>query len=337
MDLAPGTDRAALGRLLRTWTGSIEALMAGRPAPGDTAPALASAGTGLSVTVGLGPTAISVAGSTSTIGLDLPSFANDRLVDAWSAGDAVLQICADDPTTVTHATRALLRDAAPFGTLRWRQSGFSGIRPDGAHRNAMGSIEGTGNPPWGGPELADTVWRTDGPGWLVGGTTMVVRRIRMDLDGWDRLAPDDQDRVIGRRTSDGAARGRDSITDDPDFDLLDTAQVGHVHGDGELHRHEDQPVGLAIPEDAHVRRAHPAFNGGRRLLRRGYSYADDDGTHGLVFISYQRDPDAFVAIQRSLDDGDALNRWTTPIGSAAFAVLPGCLDGEYLGQRLIEG
>ena len=337
LNLAPTTDRATLGRLLRTWTGSIEALMAGRPAPGDTVPALAATGTRLTVTVGLGPEAIRIGAGADTIGLRLPDFAHDKLLPSWSGGDVVLQICADDGLTVAHAARMLLRDAAPFGQRRWYQSGVNGARPDGTHRNAMGSIEGTGNPPWGSTDLADTVWRTDGPEWLVGGSTMVVRRIRMDLDGWDRLPTDEQDKVIGRRINDGVARGREQLSDDPDFDLLDTAPVGHVHADGAEHVHDDAPVGLAIPEDAHIRRAHPAFTGGRRILRRGYSYNEADGSSGLVFIAFQRDPDAFVTIQRSLDEGDALSRWTTPIGSAAFAVLPGCAPGQWLGQRLIEG
>ena len=31
---------------------------------------------------------------------------------------------------------------------------------------------------------------------------------------------------------------------------------------------------------------------------------------------------------------DLLNLWTTPIGSAVFAVLPGAQEGEVLGQAL---
>ena len=42
-DLLPGTDRAALARLMRVWSSDIAALMAGRPAAGDSAPDLAQA------------------------------------------------------------------------------------------------------------------------------------------------------------------------------------------------------------------------------------------------------------------------------------------------------
>ena len=48
------------------------------------------------------------------------------------------------------------------------------------------------------------VWATDGPEWFRGGTTVVVRRIRFDLDGWDALDRDDRELAIGRRLSDGA-------------------------------------------------------------------------------------------------------------------------------------
>jgi dye decolorizing peroxidase len=38
--------------------------------------------------------------------------------------------------------------------------------------------------------------------------------------------------------------------------------------------------------------------------------------------------------QQHLDRADALNRWTTAIGSAEFAVLPGFRPGGWLGQGL---
>jgi dye decolorizing peroxidase len=172
---------------------------------------------------------------------------------------------------------------------------------------------------------------------MTGGTVMAVRRIRMGLDAWDTVPEDVRDKAIGRRVLDGAPRGGTSIADDADFDLLDTLPIAtHVHGDGSQHLHESAPVGLAIPDDAHIRRAHPAFNDGRRIFRRGYSYSDGLDDAGLVFIAFQADLDAFIGIQRSLAKADALNTWTTPVGSAAFAILPGCEPGDWLGRALIE-
>ena len=38
--------------------------------------------------------------------------------------------------------------------------------------------------------------------------------------------------------------------------------------------------------------------------------------------------------ERRLADLDIMNRWTTPIGSAVFAVLPGCETGGMLGTAM---
>ncbi len=48
------------------------------------------------------------------------------------------------------------------------------------------------------------------------------------------------------------------------------------------------------------------------------------------------DPTAqFVPIQERLAQADVLNVWTTPIGSALFAVPGGVQDGQYIGQALL--
>jgi dye decolorizing peroxidase len=40
-------------------------------------------------------------------------------------------------------------------------------------------------------------------------------------------------------------------------------------------------------------------------------------------------------MQQRLAKNDLLNLWTTPVGSAVFAILPGPAEGETLGQRLL--
>jgi len=77
-------------------------------------------------------------------------------------------------------------------------------------------------------------------------------------------------------------------------------------------------------------------------VRRGYNY--DEGPTGesvsdagLIFISYQADVDRqFVPLQRRLDELDLLNQWITPIGSAVFAIPPGCQPGGYIGETLLD-
>ncbi|GAA2073769.1 hypothetical protein GCM10009821_10220 [Aeromicrobium halocynthiae] len=118
----------------------------------------------------------------------------DRLDDRWNDGDLLLQVCADDELAVRHAVRLLSKEARTFVTVRWVQHGFRG--PTGGERrprNLMGQVDGTANPAPG--ELDDLVWvseRTrsqfgEQPDWLLGGTTMVVRRIAMNLDTGDEL------------------------------------------------------------------------------------------------------------------------------------------------------
>ena len=98
----------------------------------------------------------------------------------------------------------------------------------------------------------------------------------------------------------------------------------------------------AMPVDAHVRLAAPETNGGAALLRRGYSYTDGIESAsgqldaGLFFISFQRDPQQFIDVQRKLGSSDALNEYIRHTGSAVFAVPPGATRGGYLGDGLLR-
>src|SRR5690606_28413578 len=80
---------------------------------------------------------------------ELPPFATDRLRPEWGQTDVVVQLCADDPVTLAHARRVLLRDARAFAVVRWTQEGFRrarGSEPAGTTmRNLMGQVDGTVN------------------------------------------------------------------------------------------------------------------------------------------------------------------------------------------------
>jgi dye decolorizing peroxidase len=82
-------------------------------------------------------------------------------------------------------------------------------------------------------------------------------------------------------------------------------------------------------------------NTAERFHRRAYNYDDtptgeDISNSGLIFAAYQADVTAqFVPIQKRLDELDLLNEWTTPIGSAVFAIPPGCVEGGYIGDTLL--
>jgi len=92
-----------------------------------------------------------------------------------------------------------------------------------------------------------------------------------------------------------------------------------------------------------VRLAHPDTNGGARLLRRGYNFADgSDGlgrlAAGLFFMAYQRDPRRqFVAVQRRLAAHDAMNEYVRHVSSGLFACPPGVRTADdFWGRTLFS-
>jgi dye decolorizing peroxidase len=328
--LRPGTDRAALGRLMRLWSEDVRALTQATPATGDPAWELVAQPSSLTITVGYGPNVFRLEGlqGQAPSGLvTIPPMSRDKLQDRWSGGDLVVQVCADDSLVISHVTRRMVVDAAPFATVRWQQTGFwraGGVGvPGETGRNLMGQVDGTGNLAPNDPLFPDVVWSGGSPTWLSGGTMMVVRRIRMLLDTWDQLSREKQEAVIGRRLDTGAPLGRQKERDTLPLEARDSAGR------------------LVIPADAHARLANPNSNGGLRILRRAANYDDGlapDGTPdaGLLFISFQADiARQFVPIQQRLDATDALNRWTAAVGSAVFAVPPGFGPDSWIGQGLL--
>lgn len=330
-DLLDGVDRDALVRLMRVWTDDAARLTAGRPGLADTEPELAHVPARLTVTVGYGPGVFTAAGLESQRPAwlaPLPPFGVDRLDDRWCGGDLVVQVCADDELTVAHAVRLLTKDARTFVRPRWVQRGFrrspGTTAPGTTMRNLMGQVDGTRNLVPGRDDAL--IWHdaASGPSWLVGGTSMVVRRIAMALDTWDELDRSGREQAVGRTLDVGAPLTGTREHDEPD--LAATNARGF-------------PV---IGEFAHIRRAR-SDDAEQRFLRRGYNYDDPPppgalSDSGLLFVTFQRDVTRqFVPIQRRLDELDLMNRWTTPVGSAVFAVPGGCGEGEYLGQRLLGG
>ncbi len=299
---------------------------------------------------------------------DLPVFTGDQLDEKFSGGDLCVQACADDQFVAFHAIRQLAslatvdpyarntvaqghgrhHEAAPgIATLRWIQTGFIPDSPDGSTpRNLLGFKDGTINP--GSPHPAETadgrtegagrfdevVWADDGPDWMRGGSYMVMRRIRLALEHWDRTELDFQEEVIGRRKTTGAP-----LTGGGEFAPLD---LDAVDKDG-------NPV---IAQNAHVRLASAAMTGAR-IMRRAYSYNDGltfiaerwppwrQGLAydaGLLFIAYQRDPrTGFTQMFQPMSKLDLLNQYATHIGSALFACPGGVREGEFIGQKLFVG
>ncbi|WES64997.1 Dyp-type peroxidase [Microbacter sp. GSS18] len=324
-DLNDDVDRDGLRRLMRILTDDARRLTQGEPALADSEPELAVAPARLTVTFGFGPGFVERAGGEGPAWLrPLPAFSIDRLAGTHDGGDLLLQIAADDALTVAHASRMLLKDARSFAAVRWTQIGFrrahGSVAPGTTMRNLFGQVDGTANPAPGTADFDRVVWSSDG--WLAGGTGMVVRRIAMDLEGWDELDRPGREQSVGRTLATGAPLTGTDEHDEPDFAATDA--IGF-------------PV---IPEFSHMRRSR-SEDGSERIFRRGYNYDESPPTGeisdaGLVFVSFQADVDRqFVPIQRRLDELDLLNRWTTPIGSAVFAIPPGCRADGYVGETLL--
>ncbi|MGO4618272.1 Dyp-type peroxidase [Nocardia sp. 2YAB30] len=327
-DLRSGTDRDDLVGVLKIWTDDAARLTQGRPALADTEPELARRPARLTVTLGLGPVVFTVAGLAHRRPSwlrALPRFDIDRLEPAWTGGDLLLQVCADEATTVSHAVRVLCRSVSSLVTVRWMQRGFRDAAPGTTPRNLMGQVDGTVNLAPDSPDFARLVWDDGGvQPWLAGGTSCVLRRIAMALDTWDEIDREGRELTIGRTLANGAPLTGTDEFDEPDFAATDATGI---------------PV---IPSSSHIARAHHAHDG-ERFLRRGYNYDDAPApgrtsNSGLLFAAYQRDVDAqFLPVQRRLAEFDALNVWTTPIGSAVFVLPPGVpAPGGYLGQSLFD-
>ncbi|MFB6635618.1 iron uptake transporter deferrochelatase/peroxidase subunit, partial [Streptomyces sp. NPDC056362] len=272
-------DRDELIGLLKDWTRAAERMTAGAEVgdgaygglpeapPDDTGEALGLKPSRLTLTIGFGPSLFD-----GRFGLkdrrpgalvELPRFPGDNLDPARSGGDVCVQACADDPQVAVHAIRNLARIGFGKVAVRWSQLGFgktSSTTPDAqTPRNLFGFKDGTRN--IAGTEtdrLARHVWVSgkdaqDSAAWMDGGSYLVARRIRMNVETWDRTPLAEQEDVFGRDKREGAPAGKP--------------------------KEHDEPFLKAMKPDAHVRLAHPDSNHGATLLRRGYSFTD--GTDGL--------------------------------------------------------
>ncbi|OIK29455.1 iron uptake transporter deferrochelatase/peroxidase subunit [Streptomyces malaysiense] len=332
-------DREEFVRLLKDWTAAARRMTAGEPVgegaygglpeapPDDTGEALGLTPCRLTLTIGFGPSLFDRFGLRDRRPealVDLPEFPGDNLEKTRTGGDLCVQACADDPQVAVHAVRNLARIGFGKVAVRWSQLGFgktSSTTPDAqTPRNLFGFKDGTRN--IAGTEtdrLRKFVWvgDGDGPDWMSGGSYLVARRIRMNIETWDRTSLQEQEDVFGRDKREGAPVGKA----------------------GE----HDAPFLKAMKPTAHVRLAHPDANGGITVLRRGYSFTDGtDGLGrldaGLFFLAYQRDVrHGFIPLQRKLSAHDALNEYVQHVGSAVFAVPPGVRDADdWWGRSLFS-
>ncbi len=322
-------------RLLRLWTEDARRLTTGKTPVGDLEPELAWTPANLTMTCGLGEPFFDKLGLTDQKPSwlhDIDAFSKDKLEDEWGQTDICVQICADDPITLAHATRHFIRSSVRYAEVKWLQHGFlhaSGSVEKGATgRNLFGFKDGTVNPS-SDEEYADQVWIDEGPDWAKDGTCLVVRRIAYNMDEWEKLDRASREMVFGRTMTEGAPlSGGDEFTP---ADYKKTDELG-------------LPV---IDPMSHMARAvNPDDKPNQKLKRRAYNYdlppvpGDIDRSNsGLIFICFQKNPEEqFTAIQKRLDQADRLNQWTTHIGSSVYFCPPGVGEGRdtYWAEGLLE-
>jgi dye decolorizing peroxidase len=337
-DLAAGAGRKEAAALLRRWSDTARRLMAGEPGGHDDTDVARDAGpSSLTITFGFGHSFFARTGleKQRPTALDpLPEFSSDHLDKNRSNGDLWVQIGANDALVAFHALRAIQKDAGRAAKVRWQMNGFNRSPGATSHpmtaRNLMGQIDGTRNPKPTESDFDQRIFVPEKPekgqpAWMANGSYAVVRRIRMLLDDWEKLSVRAQEDVIGRRKSDGAALS--GGTETTAMDLEKTDAKGN----------------LVVPINAHARITRPDQNGGAAMLRRPFSFHDGIDTDGvpdagLLFVCWQADPlRGFVPVQRKLDRGDALSQFIRHESSGLFAVPGGAAEGEYVGQKLLEG
>ena len=292
--------------------------------PTDTGEADSLNAYNLTLTFGVSPSFLTKLGLSSQAPaelVDLPLFPRDQIRKEFSGGDICIQACADDPQVAFHAVRQLVRQARNSVTMKWSQMGFNSFdHIQDTPRNLFGFRDGTANQ----ETLKNPnqhIW-ADAPGWMQGGSYLVARKIQMHLETWDRTSLTGQEETFARKRPSGAALG--SATNE--FESFD---VNAKDSKGEL----------VIPDISHLGLAKRT---GMQLLRRSYSYASgiDPVTGqfdaGLLFISFQKSPGQFIAVQSAFGRIDKMNEYVTHIGSGLFACFGGIKEGQYIGQSLLE-
>lgn len=322
-DLTGRPTRESMGRMLQVVSDDTTRLMAGKPTLTDTAAYTVDPAIPVVISWGLGHGFLTKLGLAAQAppGFGPVPLAGDQ---AFCDGDILLHVESQSALLVSHAVRQITRTMEPFGAVRWTQHGFVDSAPDSSRtgRNLFGQIDGTVNPR-STAEFDDQVWMSEGPRWSRGGTQIVVRRIEMNLPMWDSISEAEKEKSIGRRLSDGAPLTGRVESDPMDLDAHDAAGR------------------LMIPLNAHARRA--ASQGTvQKFLRRPFNYDDVApgglSSHGMMFLAYTTNiAERFSPVLARLAAVDALNKWTTPVGSATFVIPPAWSAGSFLAQELIEG
>lgn len=340
-NLHDNATKASLQTLLARWSAAAAVLQQGKPVgavqpdspvqpPADTGEADGLSPASLTVTIGLGPGVFDerfgLASRKPAGFAALPGLNGDTLDPKFTGGDLSVHACADDPQVCYHAVRNLARLGRNTVTPFWAVLGFGRASAGPGQetpRNLMGFKDGTRNIATD-EQYSQHVWVKDSAQpWMDGGTYQVVRKIRMLLETWDTDRVGNQQMIFGRHKEEGSPLTGTTELQTPDFAA------------------RDQSGELVINPVAHIALAAHENNNGILIRRRGYNYTDGLDANGqlnagLLFISYQNDPQHFITLQNRLGAHDLLNEYIRHIGSAIFAVPPGPEEGHYVAQAMFS-
>jgi Dyp-type peroxidase family len=261
---------------------------------------------GLTITMGLGTPIFDKLGKAGVMppGLRLmPGWDGDAFTPADAQADVIVQIACDHRGVLNSAERDLRRLLAPAFVVRDYEVGFGMT----GSRGLLGFLDGTGNPHGEARAAAAFIGEDDGA--HAGGSFMVFRKIVEDLDDWERLTVDEQERSIGRRKADSAPY-------DPPAKTPATS-----------HKSKSSASGL---------------QGDIEMLRRSYPFAGRDEA-GLLFICFVRNLDQFEVIKTQMAgaknvDGstpgvDAIHKRSKPV-SGGYYYVPAVPEGGFVGDFL---
>lgn len=166
-----------------------------------------------------------------------------------------------------------------------------------------GFIDGTGNPPNEAAQRAAAIVPDGEPG--AGGSFINAQRSVHDLEAWNKMSIEDQEKVFGRTKPDSKR-----LDPQPEF-----SHLSHV----ELHEGGSAGSDPSLPKRG-------------ELVRRSAPYAFHDGTVGLYFMAFCKDQAPLRERLRAMyaaDGGvrDRLVDFTNPVsGSFYFAPSVEVLD-----------
>jgi putative iron-dependent peroxidase len=263
----------------------------------------------LTITMGFGSPIFGTLGKLDVMppGLRLmPGWDGDAFTPADAQADVLVQVACDHRGVLNTVERDIRRLLAPAFAIRDHEVGFGMT----GSRGLLGFVDGTGNPHGDAAALAAFIGDEDPA--REGGSFMVFRKIVEDLDDWERLSVDEQERSIGRRKADSAPYDPPEST--PATSHRAKSSAAGPHGDIEM-------------------------------LRRSYPFAGRDEA-GLLFICFVRDLDQFEVIKTQMAsaknvDGsapgvDAIHQRSKPVSGGYYYVPPVPADG-HVGDLLFGG